>query len=221
MHLSFQLQKTSDVFIALNSSSDEIPEWLRSYDKTPLVLENDDDTQPFYNLYSKRIEENTIINLKGMQTETSGLSMYSVFVVPVSSLNSSSDQREVKKYESEEAILKGPGLKTAMDNNRGFIELTNRLKNIIEWKFTVGLASDYEIAFKHNNPTGIPIPASLKVFTADGILMHSEILEFPATGERWRTIKTKTESDINAGTYTLQLGFEGQKGIRIDYLSVQ
>lgn len=219
--LSFKTRKPSDIFVAINSSINIIPEWLKSYTRSPLVLANDDDSQPDFGLYSKRIPANDVITIGGMDTEVPGAPIYSVFVVPVSSLNASSDQRKVKKYDSEVATLSGSGLKRRTDGDRGFIELTNQSKNNIGWEFYVGMASEYEVALKFNNTTISSIPAELKIYTANGILMHAENLEFAPTADRWRTIKTKTGSAINAGTYTITISIEGHEGLRVDYLTIQ
>jgi hypothetical protein len=83
------------------------------------------------------------------------------------------------------------------------------------------LASNYELGINFNNPTKNIISAVLKVLNDHEIVMHSEALEFPPSGTRWRTQKTFTASAINAGNYSLQLSFEGQSEIKIRYFSVQ
>lgn len=217
----FRLQQTSDIFIGIPSGLQKLPGWLAEFNKTPLTLKNDDANQPEFNLYSKRADEQSRITTGSIKTTHSGATNYTLFVVPVSSLNASTDQRPIKIYGVEEAIFTSPGLRKKQENTRTYIEVTTPQNNRVYWYFNVGLASTYELGINFNNQTNKAINASLKVTNSEGIIMHSENIVFAPTGERWRTLKKFTASPVNAGRYAFELSFSGQQGLKIQYVSVQ
>jgi beta-galactosidase len=221
LQLSFTIQKTSDIFIAIPSNLTEIPDWLAGYSKSPLSIRNDHKKQSLFHLYSNRIDAKTTIVLGSINTDLPEVTNYSIFVVPVSSLNASADQRPEKKYTAEQALLIGSGLMRNVENKSAFIELTDPTKNIILWQFNVGLASTYEMGINFNNPNEKVITALLELTSEDDIIIHSERIEFIPTGTRWQTVKTFTHSDINAGSYIFQLSFVKQQGIKIRNILVQ
>lgn len=79
----------------------------------------------------------------------------------------------------------------------------------VEWTIQVGVGDRYGFNFKYRNPTPAAqtISANLEIVQADGSILRTESIAFPATGkaEDWSVARIRTGASINAGTYTLRL----------------
>ncbi|MBN1416872.1 MAG: DUF4982 domain-containing protein [Bacteroidales bacterium] len=216
---SFTVRQNSDVFIALHPRLVKIPGWMEDYDRTLLMLKTDDGF--VYPIYSRRYGHGETVNLGNINIRDRDNMHYSVFVVPVSSLAAPADQRPVRKYSSELAIVKGITGKKRMLNDRHIIAFINDATEEISWPFYVGLAGVYGIHFNFQNNTGKTLPAEMTVETPDGIVLHREVLRLENRGERWQTVKTSTGTSINAGSYRVRLRISGAKGLLLQELEIR
>lgn len=217
---TFVCKEPSDIFIALNSSCNDIPQWLTEYNKTPLQLKNDDPKNPLYNVYSKRVRSNGPVVLNSLST-THLCKRYTVFVIPISSLEDPTDQRPTKTYQAEAAEFTSKDIISRETGQKSYVEFKGSETGLIRWEFYVGLASTYAIGLKYNNILNIPLSLKMKIETVDGIKIHEDVLEFSPTGKKWKTLKTSTYTQINAGYYKLILENINGKGIKIDALYIQ
>ena len=219
--LSFRVEKISDIFVCVSASLIELPRWMDGYIKSSLLIKTDDKNEPEYVLYSRRIKNKQPIVLGSLNDDHNSVPNYSVFVVPVSSLNASVDQRRIQNIGIESAEIIGSGFIRKKEDNHAFIELSYGTENSLTWEFNVGLASTYELGVNYSNPTESNIRAYLEVMSVEGIMVHKKQMEFPSTGPHWRTIHTFTDSEINAGHYRLRLTFDDSPGIRIRSISIR
>lgn len=88
-----------------------------------------------------------------------------------------------------------------------------------EWTILPGVARQYMLRFRYKNTTGAPVVGRLKIVDANGIVMLDRDMTFPETPNKFKTIGTTTDSQINAGTYRVMLS--GVKDVAFDYLEVQ
>ncbi|MBA7532882.1 Beta-galactosidase [subsurface metagenome] len=218
---SFVIRENADVFIAISRSINEIPVWLTDFTRSSLTLETDNEANSVFDLYNKRLARNDTVLLGSINSKEKIAPMYSVFIVPASSLEAPVDQRQTVIYEAEDAVFKGCVFRKEVKNDRGYLEIISTAKSSIEWKFSVGLASKYAIGFKYRNSTTKAIPVEVRILTTDNIIMHEIVLSFEPTGEKWKTLTTNTGTTINAGTYALQLTTREYGGLCIDALSIQ
>ena len=88
-----------------------------------------------------------------------------------------------------------------------------------EWTILPGVARQYMMRFRYKNTTGMPQVGRLRIVDSNGIVMLDRDMTFPETPNKFKTIGTTTDSQINAGTYKVSV--VGAKDVEFEYLEVQ
>ena len=87
------------------------------------------------------------------------------------------------------------------------------------WTINPGVAREYMLRFRYKNTTGEQQVGRLKIVDSKGIVLLDRDMTFPETPNKFKTIGTTTDSQINAGTY--QITLSGLPNVSFDYLEVQ
>ena len=87
------------------------------------------------------------------------------------------------------------------------------------WTINPGVAREYMLRFRYKNTTGEQQVGRLKIVDSKGIVQLDRDMTFPETPNKFKTIGTTTDSQINAGTY--QIILSGLPNVSFDYLEVQ
>lgn len=87
------------------------------------------------------------------------------------------------------------------------------------WTINPGVAREYMLRFRYKNTTGEQQVGWLKIVDSKGIVLLDRDMTFPETPNKFKTIGTTTDSQINAGTY--QIILSGLPNVSFDYLEVQ
>lgn len=87
------------------------------------------------------------------------------------------------------------------------------------WTINPGVAREYMLRFRYKNTTGEQQIGRLKIVDSKGIVLLDRDMTFPKTPNKFKTIGTTTDSQINAGTY--QIILSGLPNVSFDYLEVQ
>lgn len=87
------------------------------------------------------------------------------------------------------------------------------------WTINPGVAREYMLRFRYKNTTGEQQVDRLKIVDSKGIVLLDRDMTFPKTPNKFKTIGTTTDSQINAGTY--QIILSGLPNVSFDYLEVQ
>lgn len=87
------------------------------------------------------------------------------------------------------------------------------------WTINPGVAREYMLRFRYKNTTGEQQVGRLKIVDSKGIVLMDRDMTFPETPNKFKTIGTTTDSQINAGTY--QIILSGLPNVSFDYLEVQ
>ena len=87
------------------------------------------------------------------------------------------------------------------------------------WTINPGVAREYMLRFRYKNTTGEQQVGRLKIVDSKGIVLLDRDMTFPETPNKFKTIGTTTDSQINAGTY--QIILSGLSNVSFDYLEVQ
>lgn len=87
------------------------------------------------------------------------------------------------------------------------------------WTINPGVAREYMLRFRYKNTTGEQQVGRLKIVDSKGIILLDRDMTFPKTPNKFKTIGTTTDSQINAGTY--QIILSGLPNVSFDYLEVQ
>ena len=91
--------------------------------------------------------------------------------------------------------------------------------NAISWTITPGVAREYMLRFRYKNQTNDEIKATLVIKNAQNITLLNRDMTFPATNSKYKIVNTTTDTQINAGAYTVTL--QGINGLDFKYLEVQ
>ena len=73
------------------------------------------------------------------------------------------------------------------------------------WTINPGVAREYMLRFRYKNTTGEQQVGRLKIVDSKGIVLLDRAMTFPETPNKFKTIGTTTDSQINAGTYQIIL----------------
>lgn len=87
------------------------------------------------------------------------------------------------------------------------------------WTINPGVAREYMLRFRYKNITGEQQVGRLKIVDSKGIVLLDRDMTFHETPNKFKTIGTTTDSQINAGTY--QIILSGLPNVSFDYLEVQ
>lgn len=211
---SVRFSEDADIYIAISNSS-PLLKWLKNFRKSEDKLRTTWNGGTNYEIYKKRI-------LKGQKVDlpSSGSGeMYLIAALPVTNLDVPIDRRTTVKYEAEDAAQSGNTLNTVILNEPA--KLVPGVNDVIEWQFSVGLASKYGLQFRYMNMGTEDVPVRAEIVAADGRMVWEGQYVFPVANVKWRGMRTDTQTTINAGTYTLRLRSLMQGPLYFDYLKVQ
>lgn len=214
----FTVTADADVFIALDSSMQQLP-WMKGYEDTKMVLQNlRDHKLGTFKLYRKRYTANYQVEL-GKNT---GDIMYSVFALPVTTLQPPFDQKPTTSIKMPQATTNSEGNERRSVNNRESVVFTKPAGGQIDFTITPGVADVYSITFRYSN-TGIETrKGQWQLIQADGTVMKTEAIEFTNTRDgKWNYFTTTTGSMINAGKYTVRITATDAEGVAVGGLDVQ
>jgi hypothetical protein len=214
---TFTVDETSDVYISLDERLTSKPEWLKDYADARKVIETNLPGGSKLNLYARRFAKGDKIDLGSIDAEI----MYSVFVLPATTIEPAYDLKPTTRYEAETATLSSAEIAPEPHLNKKYVAFGKKNGASIEWQINVGVADMYALRFRYINHTGKPVSMHMKLLAADGTLMHQEKLQLTPTSEKWATYDSSTGTTINAGHYKVILTTEGSDKLGIDYLEVQ
>jgi hypothetical protein len=142
--------------------------------------------------------------------------MYTVVVLPVTSLQPATDLRKIVSYKAEMAEIKGDGLKPDTLNGKKVIKFSSGAGGSVTFAITPGVADLYALRIKYYNQSNQTFTAKMQLLAADGTVMKEEELSFkPVAKNKSGTVATNTGTSINAGNYKLMI-----TGIKADGLAV-
>ncbi|WP_205510087.1 malectin domain-containing carbohydrate-binding protein [Longitalea arenae] len=225
---SFTVTNDADVFIAMDSSL-ELPAWLKEYEDTKTVLQNNrfhaspgqTGNGTGFKVYRKRFSKETSVSLGPNGTGDKGL-MYSVIVKPVTTLQPPFDQKPTTSYKMDKAVTTGDGSTRQTINKRESVVFTKAAGTQIDITINTGVADVYSLTFRYYNPLAATKKASWQLLQADGTVMKTEAMEFTTTREgKWNYITTTTGSMINAGKYIIRITSTDAEGVAIGGVDVQ
>jgi beta-galactosidase len=88
----------------------------------------------------------------------------------------------------------------------------------------VGVGSRYGLNFRYTTASRDPIAVEQQIITNEGRLFRTDTLAFPPLkpGETWSTLRTRTGSSVNAGTYQIRLTpLDASTALTLDSLEVE
>ncbi|MFB6343745.1 malectin domain-containing carbohydrate-binding protein [Saccharicrinis sp. FJH62] len=211
---SIRFKEDADLYIGFKQEV-QWPEWLGDFQKLKDTIRTSLNGGTTYNVYRKRILKETSFAFPSSGSEE----MYIIAALPVTNLDVPIDRRPTVKYEAEAASKGGKTVTTVILDEP--CTLVPGKNDVIEWRFSVGLASKYGLQFRYMNKGKEDVPVEAEIRAADGRLIWKGEYVFPVADVKWRGMRTDTQTTINAGTYTLRLKALKQGPLYFDYLRTQ
>ncbi|MDB5146403.1 MAG: glycoside hydrolase, partial [Mucilaginibacter sp.] len=209
---SFTLNADADVYVAMDVPAEQRPAWITGYENTGLFIKTDADGGHQLPVYRKRFKKNDVVILG----ENKGKFMYTITILPVTSLEPATDLRKTISYKAETAELKGNGVSRDTLNGKKVIKFSNEAGSSVVFGITPGVADLYALRIKYYNQTNQTFTVKMQLLAADGTVMKEQELSFkPVAKNKSGTVITSTGTSINAGNYKLII-----TGIKADGLAV-
>ncbi len=218
---SFKVSVEADVYVGLDETIRQKPEWMQTYADTKTTLQTDADGGRIFNIYQKHFAAGSTVAL-GKNGEGQNTQMYTVAVVPTAiNMEPATDLKPTTAYKADAATLSEGVIKDETGGKK-CVTFKTYAQAQITWEITTGVGDSHELRVKYLNLTGKKITGRLKLLAADGTIMKDAVLEFSATlPDKWKTADTTTGTSINAGNYKVIVSAENVEGLSISGLEVQ
>ncbi|WP_448698352.1 malectin domain-containing carbohydrate-binding protein [Mucilaginibacter sp. AW1-3] len=211
------LDADAEVYVALDEKAKQLPAWMKDYDDTKTLIENDMDGGHNFKVYHHRFSKNAPV-IFGKNADS--VLMYTIAVLPVTNMERATDLKPTISYKTETAALAG-GVAIVETTGRKAIGF-NGNEGSVTWNISPGVADIYTLRIKYLNTTGKTLTADVKVLAADGTVMKAGLMEFPVVNDgKWKTVETTTGTSINAGNYKVLITAKDATGLSISGLEVQ
>ncbi|WP_342648368.1 malectin domain-containing carbohydrate-binding protein [Mucilaginibacter sp. CSA2-8R] len=212
----FNMAQDGDVYIAMDASAAERPNWLKDFEVTGLSLQLSAQAGHDMPLYRKRYRQGEQVSLK----ENKGSLMYLAIVLPANTLEPATDLRKTVTYKADDALAQG-GAKTDTLSGRKVIHFGSSQSTAV-FSISPGVADLYALRIKYYNFTSQPFTANMQLLAADGTVMKTEQLSFkPVQKGKSGTVATTTGTSVNAGNYRVVITAPAAEGLSIASIEMQ
>jgi beta-galactosidase len=209
--ITFKLNATAEVFIAIKENDSTAQNTIAGYENTKTMLLNSNGEK--FIVYRKKLSKGEGVTLPAR---------FTVAVLPPSKLEPAYDLKSITTYKATAAKTSGTTIKQIDFLGKPRLQFTAASADKLIFDIVVGVADTYSLTLKYHNPFTTNLKAKLEFSTAEGIVMKTEeiTLEPTKTG-KWNYLTTNTGSMINAGSYRVALIPTSAKGLYVDGLDVQ
>ncbi|HKJ40897.1 MAG TPA: malectin domain-containing carbohydrate-binding protein [Sunxiuqinia sp.] len=214
-HLTFRLNADADVYVAVPDSTQEIS----GYTKSSQTMQTSLNGGTKYTVWQQRFKGGAIVKILLSPAMAWQHPTPIVAAVPVTKLDASIDLRPTIRFGADDA--NGIGRTKAMNFAKKESQLVPGKSDAVEWKFSVGLASKYGLEIRYFNPTGKTLTAEMTIRSLDGTLVWQGPMQFRYYGDKWQSLRTDTQTTINAGTYHLRLTLKEKGPLYFNFLKIQ
>lgn len=224
LHSSYLLSGR-EVYVAMDKRVQVLPAWLKGFQPVDDSLVSDANGGTVFRIYKKEFSYNDTVHIGTNGTASEGeVQMYIlIFHQPTAWEKAEKIRRPIVAYPVSVAVQKGAGIDSAVTGYSagGYVKMRAQT-DTITWKMTVGVGDTYELRFRYRTESDKQVPVWLTVRLADGTLMRHDKVFFAPAYTKWKTLYSSTGTNINAGTYTVQLvPVTGETGLLLDKLEVQ
>jgi hypothetical protein len=211
---TFNLNSAGDVFVAISSKPNKLPEWLKDYSPAGFSIQTDENGGNTMAVYKKRFAADATVKVGNKDKCI-------IAVLPISTLAPATDLRPVVSIKATAAELQGNGVVRDTIGSKNILRF-NANGGEITFDITPGVGNKYDLRFKYYNTSERTLTAKMELRAADGTLMKQETLEFKPTRKgKSGTVATDTGTSINAGNYKVTLQAIDAEGLMISGLEMQ
>jgi beta-galactosidase len=214
-HVSFSVKADADVYVAMDAEGNQRPAWLSDYEVSGLNIETDAGSK--LHLYRKRFKKGDQVQMGASQ----GQQMYTIAVLPVTTLEPATDLRKTVSYRADEAVIQGAGIVQDTLSSKKVLRFVQN-SGAVTFALTPGVADTYALRIKYYNLTDKVLTGKMQLLAADGTLMKEESISFkPVAKNKSGTVATTTGTSINAGNYKLVITGLNAQGLSISGVEMQ
>lgn len=208
---SLKLNADADLFFGLKDSI-SVPEGF-DFNGEKVIISQKGGT--IWHLYRRRFTKGESVQIPAMFAG----SLCMIAALPVTKLDNAIDLRKSVTYNVADAVVKGNSRKIEYSEKEA---LLLPLKNDnVSWQFSVGLASKYGLEFRYFNPSDKSFMVQMSIISLDGRVMWKGPLEFIPSGGKWKSLRTDTQTTINAGTYNMHISLLDDGPLYFNFLKIQ
>jgi beta-galactosidase len=221
--IRFRVTDTADVYVALDARITGRPAWMNDYEDTKTFCASAYQGTRFnFRIWRKRFPEGSVVSVEeNGKISTGNAQMYSVMVLPVTTLQPATDLRPSVNYPVSQATF-GKAITPDTVLDKRCVTFLENAGSTLEWKISLGVANLYALRFRYFHTSTESRRINFKVVAADGSILHEEVLNFiPVTEKKWKVVSTSTGTMINAGNYRVVLTSLDAKGLSIRDLEIQ
>lgn len=209
---SFLLSDMADVFIAIPTSLEVVPGWLKDYENTRKIIENGNEKR--YTVFRKRFPAGATVSLKLDDKPV-------IMVQAAVDMQPAYDLKPVTSYRTNVAVV-SEGVKKEQLDGREVTSVKTTAPVKIEWPVQTGVADIYSITIKYYWPGDQPVNGVIELIGPGDSRMMDQPVSFTFTRPgKWNTVTVNTGNMINAGNYTVKLKLEKADRLIVSGIDVQ
>lgn len=212
-HIQLAATQDADVFVAVDSTGNSLLSWMRGFEDTKTVIQNDEGA--VYRVFRKRITKDSMLNV-AVNANTI------VVAIPVSSIEPAYDIKEPKNYPAADALLYGNGIVKENFQSKIAVHFTKKSNDTAMIVFETGVADTYALTLKYANTTHSVLHGTVQLVDVAGHILKEEKLEFtPSRPGKWNLYEGSTGTMINAGKYFYKIISSHAEGLFVSGLEVR
>jgi len=197
---TFAVNCDAEVYIALDARLAARPAWLSDWIDADLKLSTSGRDGGLFQLWKKRFVPSEMVALgdSGRLADSHAAATYSVIVRPV---------RPANNYALSAATFSGGTMVPDVAGVAGAAWQPGPPGSYLEWTVSVSIGDRYGLNFRYATATAEAVPLDLSIIGNDDRVLRTDRIAFPPTHPplQWSTLRTRTGSSINAGTYRIRL----------------
>lgn len=215
--LTFFIKTSAIVYVAYDSRSKELPEWLTHWTKTEHHMGTSDEKAGHLNVYSKLFEN--LGNLYPNPIVLGGNNTSPALGAKTNYLVAAIKPPHPKTLQAEDAKLFGAVAANnhLQYNGTGFVDFKNLKNDYIEWTVRIDVPGTYNLNFRFANAS-----------TQDRLLQISDngtdvgTVDFNVISSSWSTWAFRLGPNVflTSGVHKIRLSATGTSGPNIDELSI-
>ncbi len=211
--VAFNTLTDIELFVALERNS-ILPDWLETFENTASSIITDENNGTIYKVIRKRI-------LKGERITFPFDKTMLVAYQPANNMQPAYDLKPTTQYRTNAVKLNENVVKDSVNGRLCAVVKTNN-KTAVDYAIQTGVGDRYSFTVKYFYGKEQELKGKLQLLDAGGTMMQEEPVSFTFTrAGKWNQFTINTNSQINAGNYTVRLVVENGEGLTLSSIDVQ
>ncbi len=209
----YNAYENTDLFFAVKQSAKDI-EMFGGLENTSTQLITDENGGTIYQVFKKRLQKNDTLGIH--------VNADVIFCMqPASNMQPAYDLKSITQYKANAVRLNENVAKDSV-NGRLCALVKGNDKTTVDYLIHTGVGDRYSFTIKYFYSSEQPVNGKLQLLDAGGTMMQEEAINFTFTrAGKWNQFTVNSNSQINAGNYTVRLVVENAGGLAVSSVDVQ